>query len=195
MGSIYNHYLAPQSGNHQQGKKHLGRTEQYNHTTAHREEMLKMESKKLEIKEFYSSEDKEYWLEQIKKSDWRAGQYLYNQLSQGTLKELCGETTRVFLLIDDRSLVSFCILAEVDEVRDTGLTPWIGFVYTFPQYRGRRYVGRLLDFAQKTAKNDGANQVYISTGEIGLYEKYGYSFYQMMKTKDGADTRVYTRKL
>ncbi|WP_215696883.1 GNAT family N-acetyltransferase [Clostridium sp. MCC353] len=154
-----------------------------------------MESKKLEIKEFYSSEDKEYWLEQIKKSDWRAGQYLYNQLSQGTLKELCGETTRVFLLIDDRSLVSFCILAEVDEVRDTGLTPWIGFVYTFPQYRGRRYVGRLLDFAQKTAKNDGANQVYISTGEIGLYEKYGYSFYQMMKTKDGADTRVYTRKL
>lgn len=30
----------------------------------------------MEVKEFYSSEEKEYWLEQMKKSDWGAGQYI-----------------------------------------------------------------------------------------------------------------------
>lgn len=145
----------------------------------------------MEIKEFYSVDDKEYWLNQIKKSDWGAGQYLYDLLSKQELKELCGETTKVFLLTDNEQLVSFCTLAEVDDVRDTELTPWVGFVYTFPQYRGHRYVGILLEFAYENAKNNGAKNLYISTGETGLYEKYGYSFYQMMKDMQGEDSRIY----
>lgn len=145
----------------------------------------------MEVKELYSLEDKEYWLSQIKKSDWRAGQYLYDLLSKNELRELCGETTKVYLLTDNRQLVSFCTLAEVDDVRDTGLNPWIGFAYTFPHYRGHRYMGILLEFAYVTAKSNGVKQLYISTGEIGLYEKYGYSFYEMMKDVHGEDTRVY----
>ena len=49
----------------------------------------------------------------------------------------------------------------------------------------------LLDYAYETAKNDGAGQIYISTGESGLYEKYGYSFFQMMIDDHGEDSRVY----
>jgi GNAT superfamily N-acetyltransferase len=145
----------------------------------------------VEVKEFYSLEDNKYWLSQIKKSDWGAGQYLYDLLRKNELKELCGETTKVFLLTDDQQLLSFCTLAEEDDVRDTGLNPWIGFVYTFPHYRGHRYMKILLEFAYATAKSYGARQIYISTGETGLYEKYGYSFYQRMKDMNGEDSRVY----
>ena len=145
----------------------------------------------MEIKEFYNLEDKEYWLNQIKKSDWGAGQYLYELLSKNELKKLCGETTKVFLLTDNQQLVSFCTLAELDDVRDTELKPWIGFVYTFPHYRGKRYMGILLEFAYVTAKSDGVRHLYISTGETGLYEKYGYSFYQIMKDMHGEDSRIY----
>lgn len=145
----------------------------------------------MEIKEFYSLEGKEYWMDQIKKSDWGAGQYLYKLLSDNKLRELCGEKTRLFLLTDNQSLVAFCTLAETDDIRDTELGPWVGFVYTFPQYRGHRYMGMLLDYAYETAKNDGAGQIYISTGESGLYEKYGYSFFQMMIDDHGEDSRVY----
>ena len=52
-------------------------------------------------------------------------------------------------------------------------------------------MGMLLDYAYETAKNDGAGQIYISTGESGLYEKYGYSFFQMMIDDHGEDSRVY----
>lgn len=145
----------------------------------------------MEIKEFYSIEEKEHWLDQIGKSDWGAGKYLYELLSKNELKKQCGEATKVFLLTDDRQLVSFCTLAELDDIRDTDLGPWVGFVYTFPQYRGHRYMGLLLESAYKTAKNQGAEQIYISTGETGLYEKYGYSFYQTMKDMHGENSRVY----
>ncbi len=147
----------------------------------------------MEVKEFYSIAKNEYWLNQIKKSDWIAGEYLYDLLSKNELKNLCGETTKVFLLVDNKKLVSFCTLAEVDDVRDTELNPWIGFVYTFPENRGHRYVGILLEFAYETAKTNGAKHIYISTGETGLYEKYGYSFYRVMKDIHGEDTRVYRR--
>lgn len=149
----------------------------------------------MEIKELYSIENREYWIAQIKKSDWAAGQFLYELITKNKLKELCGETTKVFLLTDGGQLVSFCTLAELDDVRDTDIGPWIGFVYTFPQFRGHRHMGSLLDFAYQTAKNDGAKQVYISTGETGLYEKYGYSFYQMMKDMNGEDSRVYKKEI
>ncbi len=145
----------------------------------------------MDVKEFYNLVDKEYWLEQIKKSDWGAGQYLHDLLSKNKLKELCGETTKVFLLTDHQQLLSFCTLAEEDDVRDTGLTPWIGFVYTFPQYRGHRYMESLLKYAYDAAKNEGAEQIYISTGETGLYEKYGYSFYQIMNDMQGEASRIY----
>ena len=56
-------------------------------------------------------------------------------------------------------------------------------------------MGILLDFAYETAKENGAGQIYISTGETGLYEKYGYSFYQMMKDMHGEDSRVYKKEI
>ena len=39
--------------------------------------------------------------------------------------------------------------------------------------------------------NDNYEYLYISTGEVGLYEKYGYSFWKTMKDMHGEDSRVY----
>lgn len=150
-----------------------------------------MKNNILEIKEYYSINDSEFWLEQIKKSDWNAGQYLYKLLSAGELKKLCGETTKVLMLTKERKLVSFCTLAEQDDVSVPELSPWIGFVYTYPEYRGNRYMGKLLEYAYAIAKKDGAKNIYISTNETGLYEKYGYKFWQMMKDIHGEETRIY----
>ena len=149
----------------------------------------------MEIKELFCTENKEYWIEQIGKSDWSAGQFLYQLLTENRLKKLCGETTRVFMLTDDEKLAAFCALEELDDVRDTELGPWIGFVYTFPRYRGHRHMGILLNHAYEASKDSGAEYIYISTGETGLYEKYGYSFYRIMKDMHGEDSRVYRREV
>ena len=145
----------------------------------------------MEIIDFCASDNKNHWLQEIQKSDWNAGKYLYELLRDQKLKELCGISTKVLLLVDGDRLFSFCTYAEQDDVLDLSLTPWIGFVYTFPKYRGKRRIGKLLEYAYMLAKKDGHQHIYISTGETGLYEKYGYHFWKIMKDVGGEDSRVY----
>ncbi len=149
----------------------------------------------MEILEYFSTENKEYWLSEIKESDWSAGKHLYELLKNKKLKQLVGENTKVLLLTDGEKLVSFCTFAEKDDIQPTDLTPWIGWVYTFPQYRGNRYAGKLLEYAEELAKKDGIKNIHISTNHIGLYEKYGYEFYAIMKDVDGEDSRVYIKHM
>ena len=120
---------------------------------------------------FLLCDEQSRWLNEIQKSDWGAGQYLYELLRDHRLKELCGESTKVLLLADGEQLVSFCTYAEQDDIRESSLTPWVGFVYTFPAFRGNRYMGKLLDYAEVLARGEGHRYIHISTGETGLYEK------------------------
>ncbi|MDE5867271.1 MAG: GNAT family N-acetyltransferase [Lachnospiraceae bacterium] len=98
----------------------------------------------------------------------------------------------MLLLTEGETLISFCTLAEQDDIRNPEFGPWIGFVHTFPQYRGNRHMGKLLEHAYEIAKDEGVKKIYISTGETGLYEKYGYTFYRIMKDIENQDSRVYT---
>ena len=149
----------------------------------------------MNIIEYYNAENKEYWLSKIKESDWGAGQFLYELLKNQKLKDFVGENTKVLMLVDGEKLVSFCTLADKDDIQPTELTPWIGWVYTFPEYRGHRYVGRLLNYAEELAKLNGMGNIYISTNHSGLYEKYGYEFFEMMKDIHGEDSRVYVKHI
>ena len=147
----------------------------------------------MKIIEYFSTDNKEYWLSKIKESDWGAGQFLYDLLKNQKLKPYVGENTKVLLLVDGENLISFCTFADKDDIQPTELTPWIGWVYTFPNYRGNRYIGKLLSYAEILAEEAGMKNIYISTNHNGLYEKYGYEFYEMMKDMNGEDSRVYVK--
>lgn len=149
----------------------------------------------MRIIEYFTTENKEHWLEEIKKCDWEAGQYLYQLLSENSLKEKVGETALVLMLVEEDKLVSFCTFAPLDDIQPTELSPWIGFVYTFPEYRGHKYAGLLFDYAESIATVMERENIYISTGHVGLYEKYGYEFYKMEKDIGGEDSRIYRKNL
>lgn len=149
----------------------------------------------MNIIEYFSTNNKEYWLSKIKESDWGAGRFLYELLRNQKLKEYVGENTKVLMLTEGGDLISFCTFADKDDIQPTEFTPWIGWVYTFPHYRGHRYVGKLLSYAETLTKADGINSIYISTNHNGLYEKYGYEFFRMMKDMHGEDSRVYVKYL
>ena len=48
-----------------------------------------------------------------------------------------------------------------------------------------------MEYAYVLAKMEGHQHIYISTGATGLYEKYGYIFWKMMKDINGEDSKVY----
>lgn len=147
----------------------------------------------MEVIEYFKCDRQAHWLGQIGKSDWRAGQYLYVLLREKKLHEAVGENPKVLLLTNGDNLVSFCTYTEKDDIQPTVLTPWIGFVYTFPQYRGHRYAGKLFLEIENLAKAENVHEVFISTNHTGLYEKYGYEFYQIMNDIDGEPSRVYRK--
>ena len=147
----------------------------------------------MQVIDYFNCDRPDYWLAQIKKSDWGAGQFLYQLLSENRLKSVVGENSKVLMLTNEDELVSFCTYSEKDDIQPTQLTPWIGFVYTFPQYRGNRYVGELFHEIEKIAKTEKVHDIYISTDHIGLYEKYGCEFYQIMNDMNGQPSRVYRK--
>ena len=140
-----------------------------------------------------------YLREQIVQGDWRAAKYLYEVLEAGQLKERYGESTRLLLLVEDDKLLAFCTLAERDEIVEEEMTPdmkpWIGFVYTFPTHRGHRYSEKLIQYACGLAKRDGYEKVYLSSNEVGLYEKYDFVFRERLHTVWGDETQVFEKKL
>lgn len=151
----------------------------------------------MEILEFYalSPADQAYFTEAIGKGDWAAARYLADRLRRGTLKALVGESAEVLMLTEGRELLAFCTLSDNDEIDAPELTPWIGFVFTFPAHRGHRYSGRLIEYALRKARLAGATDVYLSSDESGLYEKYGFAPYRRMMTVWGHESQVFRRSL
>ena len=149
----------------------------------------------MKVISFFDSENKEHWIEEIRKSDWNAGPFLAKMLTDGTFFETVGEGSEVLLLTDGDVLVSYCTFSKFDDIQPTELTPWIGFVYTFEKFRGHRYAGKLFREAERLAKERGVKEIYLSTNHTGLYEKYGFEYKTMLDDIDGNPSRIYVKKV
>ena len=78
-----------------------------------------------------------------------------------------------------------------DEVMSDELTPWITPLLVHPGERGNRYGKLLLEYARKEAGRFGFKFVYLATGEIGYYEKYGFREIGLTTFTWGRPTKVY----
>ncbi|MBQ5567267.1 MAG: GNAT family N-acetyltransferase [Oscillospiraceae bacterium] len=149
----------------------------------------------MEVISYYESDRQEHWLAEIEKSDWGAGAFLHELLHSRTFFDTVGEKSKVLMLTDGDELISYCTYAEKDDIQPTELSPWIGFVYTFPVHRGHRYAGLLFDKIVRLAASEGVSAVYISTNHVGLYEKYGCRYLTQMNDIDGNPSRVYVKDI
>ena len=150
---------------------------------------------KMKIVEYFGSKCPDHWLSEIGRCDWRAGLFLHPLLRERRFHALLGEKSRLLLLTEGDHLIAFCTYAQRDEIPADELTPWAGFVYTFPKDRGKRRMGKLLEHVYQLAKADDFPCVYISTDHTGLYEKYGCTFWKTMQDAEGNDCRIYRMEI
>ena len=149
----------------------------------------------MQVSNYFEIDNKEHWINEIERSDWRAGDFLGRLRRNDEFFDAVGKDSRVLLLTEGDELISYCTFAEKDDIQPTDLTPWVGFVYTFPEHRGHRYAGLLFDEVERLAKERQVTDVYLSTNHIGLYEKYGWEFFDMMDDMDGEPSRVYVKRI
>lgn len=140
---------------------------------------------------FYG-DNKAHWLAEIKKTDWGAAPVLAGFLESGTFFEKLGDGV-LLLLTDGEKLVSYLTFSFQDCIDDKSLFPWIGFVFTNPEYRGHRNAGKLIARCEQLAREHGVKHIYICADHEGLYEKYGYSYLEDRVDIYGDDSRIYIK--
>lgn len=149
----------------------------------------------MEIINYFESTKQADLMQSIGACDWGAAKFLTELLQKDTFHETLGNWGHLFMLMDGENLISFATLTGQDAVRDEALTPWIGFVFTQPQYRGHHYAGLLLNHAETCAAGLGYQKIYIATDHVGLYEKYGYLYQENRVDCWGDDVRVLYKDL
>ena len=148
----------------------------------------------MEIIDYFKSDNPDHWLAEIKKSDWGAAPALARFIEENSFHEKLGEGT-LLLLADGDRLVSFMTFTAKDCIDDDTLTPWIGFVYTFPEYRGRRCAGKLIRRCEEIAAENGLPTIFVCSDHLGLYEKYGFSYIENRVDIYGGDSRIYRKNI
>lgn len=78
-----------------------------------------------------------------------------------------------------------------DEIMSDELSPWITPLVVHLDERGNRYGKMLLEYARRDAGRLGFKIVYLTTGEIGYYEKYGFREVGLTTFTWGRPTKVY----
>ena len=78
-----------------------------------------------------------------------------------------------------------------DVIMSEDLSPWITPLLVHPDERGNRYGKLLLDHARMEARRLGFSIVYLTTGEIGYYEKYGFREVGLTTFTWGRPIKVY----
>ena len=139
-------------------------------------------------------ENRKLVFEELSVCDWRGGRSLAERLMKNTLHDKCGEHAVYVLLSEKEEIMAVCVLGEKDEI-DTEMTPWLGYVYTFPAFRGQRAMGRLIAYVIGVLQEKGIPELYVSSNEKGLYEKYGFTYMKEMETAKGEMTSVYHRRI
>lgn len=78
-----------------------------------------------------------------------------------------------------------------EEVMSDELSPWITPLLVHPDERGNCYGKMLLEYARRDAGRLGFKIVYLTTGEIKYYEKYGFREVGLTTFTWGRPTKVY----
>ncbi len=103
---------------------------------------------------------------------WRAGKELARLMRRNEFKDW----EKVFAVCENGRIAGFCTLTGKDELSpEYPFTPFIGFVFVDEEFRGKRVSGELIGAAVRYAHKIGFENVYIMSGEVGLYEKYCFS--------------------
>ena len=123
---------------------------------------------------------------------WEAGRVLAGKMRENDFEA----NERVIAALHGGDITAFCTFSNKDELpQEYEFTPFVGFVFVDEKYRGRRLSERLIGAACDIAREQGFRAVYLMSGEIGLYEKYGFRKIGDYGTIYGSTEQLFARAL
>lgn len=136
-----------------------------------------------------------YWKEIISFAEncsWKAGSFLARKMQENVFQEW----ERVCVICVNGKVAGFSTFTERDELSEQyDFTPFIGFVFVDEQFRGKRLSEMMIQSIISYAKEIGYEKVYIMSGEIGLYERYGFVKLGNYETIYGTTDQLFVQEI
>lgn len=82
-----------------------------------------------------------------------------------------------YLCLDGERIVGGMGVIENDFHDRPDLSPNVCAVFTEEEYRGKGICGKLLDMVVEELRSKGISPVYLVTGHVGFYERYGWEYF------------------
>lgn len=101
---------------------------------------------------------------------------------------------RTYVALIGKKAVGMYQLSISDDLKcRPDLYPWLINVYVDEKFRGKNVCGKMMQSVYENAKKAGMKELYLYTGHVGLYEKYGWKFMGEEKTfkADSPTVRLY----
>ena len=102
---------------------------------------------------------------------------------------------RIFAAFENDNIIGHCSLNNVDCVPNVDYKPYIQSVFVKKNYRGKRVSEIMLNIAIEYAKSLGFKEVYIVSGHINFYEKYGFTIIDEKKEYRDVLQGIYRKEI
>ncbi len=100
-----------------------------------------------------------------------------------------------YLRMDGDNVAGGVGLITNDFISRMDLLPWLCALYIEEKYRGHRLSALLIQAAKDGARDAGFSELFLCTGHIGYYEKFGFSYIGDGYHPWGETSRIYRTEL
>lgn len=101
----------------------------------------------------------------------------------------------MFAAVKDGRIAGMVSVLKTDYYPLPEIFPWVSCVFVEKPYRGQRISEKLIEAANRYAKEQGFTKTYIPTEYTGLYERYGYTYVKDIVNYGGGTDRLYVKNL
>ncbi len=122
---------------------------------------------------------------------WVAGGHLADMMRDGEFTEW----ESAFAALSGGDIVGFCTLMKTDYYPENRYSPWISTVFVDEDHRDQGICGRLVESACRYAQSAGFRRVFIPSGIVGLYERYGFCQIDRLVNYGGETDNIFAKNI
>ncbi|MCR5694195.1 MAG: GNAT family N-acetyltransferase [Clostridia bacterium] len=101
----------------------------------------------------------------------------------------------MFVALVDGKIAGMASALKTDYYPLPDIYPWVSCIFVSEEYRGQKFSGRLIEFANGYLKEKGFRRSYIASEFFGLYEQYGYDYLKDIVNYGGDVDHLFAKDL